>query len=148
MHHITNYATAAAALNIWCADRLHPYPGRTTASIALDENEPADNYNGILPIQPGEPIRYRSYSITNELAGFPTMTRPDKAGRRADVPADVDPLRVRSLKQAATAANISVPTLRRLIRSGQGPKTIQLSERRLGVRDRDFFAWLETRRAV
>jgi len=65
VHHITNYA--AAALNIWCGDRLHPYPGRTTASIALDENEPADNYNGILPIQPGETLRYRSCSITNEL---------------------------------------------------------------------------------
>jgi hypothetical protein len=58
-------------------------------------------------------------------------------GRHVDggAPPEIDPSRVRSLKQAATAANISVPTL---IRSGQGPKTIQLSERRLGARDRDF----------
>jgi predicted DNA-binding transcriptional regulator AlpA len=77
------------------------------------------------------------------------MLRPGAtSGRHSDAPADIDPLRVRSLKEAAKAANISVPTLRRLIRAGQGPKTIHLSERRLGVRDRDFFAWLESRRAV
>ena len=58
-HHITNSATATAALNIWCADRVHPYDGCITASILLDENVPADNYNGILPIQAGEPLRYR-----------------------------------------------------------------------------------------
>jgi predicted DNA-binding transcriptional regulator AlpA len=55
---------------------------------------------------------------------------------------------VRSLKQAAAAANISVPTLRRMIREGRGPKTIRLSERRLGVRDRDFLVWLQSRQAV
>ena len=78
------------------------------------------------------------------------MIRPEATGRRPDgaTSSEIDPLRVRSLKQAAAAANISVPTLRRMIREGRGPKTIRLSERRLGVRDRDFLVWLQSRQAV
>ena len=70
--------------------------------------------------------------------------------RRSDgrVVGDVDVLRVRSIKQVAAAANVSLGTMRRLIRAGLGPTTIRLSERRLGVRERDFVAWLESRRPV
>jgi prophage regulatory protein len=60
----------------------------------------------------------------------------------------IDPLRVRTLHQAAARACISVFTLRRLIKQGNGPRVIQLSERRLGVRDGDFAEWLESRSKV
>ena len=53
VHHMTNYATATAALNAWCAERLHPHDSRITASILVDESVPVDTYNGILAIQAG-----------------------------------------------------------------------------------------------
>ena len=59
MHHMTNYATATAALNTWCAERLHPHDSRITAFILVDESVPVDTYEGLLAIQAGELLRYR-----------------------------------------------------------------------------------------
>ena len=59
VHHMTNYATATAALNTWRAERLHPHDSCITASILVDETVPVDMYNGILAIQAGELLRYR-----------------------------------------------------------------------------------------
>jgi predicted DNA-binding transcriptional regulator AlpA len=49
---------------------------------------------------------------------------------------------VRSLKETAEIANLSVDTLRRLIASGRGPRVVRLSARKLGVRDSDRNTWL------
>jgi len=43
----------------------------------------------------------------------------------------------RSLKETPALANICEATLKRLIRSGLGPRVTQISERRMGVTDRD-----------
>ena len=59
VHHMTNYDTATAALNTWCAERLHPHDSRITASVLVDESVPVDTYEGILAIQAGELLRYR-----------------------------------------------------------------------------------------
>jgi hypothetical protein len=59
VHHMTNYATATAALNTWCAERLHPHDSRITASVLVDESVPVDTYKGILAIQASELLRYR-----------------------------------------------------------------------------------------
>jgi predicted DNA-binding transcriptional regulator AlpA len=51
--------------------------------------------------------------------------------------------RVRTLAETADLLGISVPTLRRLIAAGTGPKVIRLSPRRLGIRDSDREAFLQ-----
>jgi prophage regulatory protein len=56
-----------------------------------------------------------------------------------------DQLRVRPLADVARRAGLSLSTLRRLIREGTGPRTVRLSERRVGVVERDFSKWLESR---
>jgi len=57
---------------------------------------------------------------------------------------DAPPLnRVRSLRETAELANISLATLRRRIKDGTGPRVTSMSARRKGVTDRDREAWLE-----
>jgi predicted DNA-binding transcriptional regulator AlpA len=53
------------------------------------------------------------------------------------------PDRVRSLREVAQLANMSLSTLRRVIKNGHGPKVLQVSPRRSGVTDLDFLIWLE-----
>ena len=59
----------------------------------------------------------------------------------------LDPLvsgnKVRSIREAAELANVSVATLRRRIADGTGPRVVRMSTRRVGVRDSDFAAWLD-----
>jgi predicted DNA-binding transcriptional regulator AlpA len=50
---------------------------------------------------------------------------------------------VRSLREAAAAAGISIATLRRRVADGTGPVIVRMSPRRVGVRDSDFVAWLD-----
>jgi hypothetical protein len=40
---------------------------------------------------------------------------------------------------------ISLATGRRLVAAGDGPRVTRLSERRIGVRERDHLAWLDAR---
>jgi excisionase family DNA binding protein len=53
--------------------------------------------------------------------------------------------RVISIRQAAEKVGVSVPTFRRVIEAGEGPPVIQLSTRRLGVRESDVSKWLNDR---
>jgi predicted DNA-binding transcriptional regulator AlpA len=55
----------------------------------------------------------------------------------------VDEHQVLTLDQTAKLANISPATLRRRLDDGSGPKVIRLSARRVGIRVRDFRAWLD-----
>jgi predicted DNA-binding transcriptional regulator AlpA len=50
--------------------------------------------------------------------------------------------RVRSLRETADAAGISLATLRRRIADGTGPRLTRMSQRRIGVTDRNREAWL------
>ena len=51
--------------------------------------------------------------------------------------------RIVSLDETAQAAGISLCTLRRRISDGSGPRTVRLSERRVGVRVRVLKAWID-----
>jgi predicted DNA-binding transcriptional regulator AlpA len=52
--------------------------------------------------------------------------------------------RIVSPKMAAAALGISMATLRRLWDQGRGPRKIQISPRRIGVRLRDIHSYIET----
>lgn len=62
-------------------------------------------------------------------------------------PAPVSPVSriVRSIAERAEQLGISDKTLRNLIASGQGPRVIQLSPGRVGIRDDHFAAWMDSR---
>ncbi|MCQ4190748.1 helix-turn-helix transcriptional regulator [Methylocystis suflitae] len=55
-------------------------------------------------------------------------------------------MRVLSLFEASHRANIAKRTLERLISIGEGPATIHLSARRVGVLESDLESWLLSRR--
>jgi len=57
-------------------------------------------------------------------------------------------MQVRSLTEAAARAGIARRSLERLISVGQGPATIQLSPRRVGILDEDLMRWLLARRKL
>jgi predicted DNA-binding transcriptional regulator AlpA len=61
------------------------------------------------------------------------------------IPAELNDLRVLTLQEIAALEGVSFATLKRLIAVGLGPKTIQLSVRRVGVRVCDYRAWQEER---
>ncbi|WP_147026074.1 helix-turn-helix transcriptional regulator [Methylobacterium oxalidis] len=46
---------------------------------------------------------------------------------------------------ACQECGLSVSTMRRLIRAGRGPRILQLSERRIGIRRTDLDEWLTSR---
>jgi predicted DNA-binding transcriptional regulator AlpA len=58
---------------------------------------------------------------------------------------------LRDLDRVATVAawcariGVSEATGRRLLATNQGPRLTRLSARRVGIRERDFLAWLEAR---
>ncbi len=55
-------------------------------------------------------------------------------------------VQVLSLDQAAMRAGIVRRTLERLLAVGEGPATIQISRRRVGIAEDDLNAWLSSRR--
>ena len=57
-------------------------------------------------------------------------------------------MQVLTLDQAAQRASITRRTLERLRSEGEGPPTIQISKRRVGVAEGDLEAWLNSRRRV
>jgi predicted DNA-binding transcriptional regulator AlpA len=58
---------------------------------------------------------------------------------------DRDDSRVIAFRDWCASKNISEPTGRRLIRSGRGPRVVQLSPRRIGITVRDDREWTEAR---
>ena len=54
--------------------------------------------------------------------------------------------KVLSLKFCAEAAGIDPRTFARIRSAGHGPHIVQVSERRIGVLEADFAAWIESRR--
>jgi predicted DNA-binding transcriptional regulator AlpA len=55
------------------------------------------------------------------------------------------PTRVRSMREAAALAGVSIATLYRVIASGDGPRTVRMSPRFRGITDHDLADWLEAR---
>ena len=55
----------------------------------------------------------------------------------------VSPARVRSLRETAEIAGISLSTFRRVIADGNGPTITWISPRRRGVRDDHREEWLQ-----
>lgn len=56
---------------------------------------------------------------------------------------DIEQNRVLTLPYAAEMLGMSARTLRRQSETGQGPKIIRLSERRIGIRIKDLREWME-----
>jgi hypothetical protein len=67
--------------------------------------------------------------------------------RRADTTEHLtaDDLRVLTLREWAALNTLSFQTAKRLLADGRGPKTIQLSDRRVGIRVIDNRRWQEAR---
>jgi predicted DNA-binding transcriptional regulator AlpA len=55
------------------------------------------------------------------------------------------PSRVLTLQQFAELNALSLRTVKRLIHNGKGPRVIQLTDRRVGIREDDAAAWQAAR---
>jgi hypothetical protein len=62
-----------------------------------------------------------------------------------NTPQELDPDRVIPFLAWCKRIGVSAATARRLVRRGQGPRITKLSDRRVGVRERDHVAWLDAR---
>jgi predicted DNA-binding transcriptional regulator AlpA len=60
-------------------------------------------------------------------------------------PGAPSPDRVVTRNEATGILSLSGPTLDRKRRDGSGPRFVRLSERRIGYRLSDLYAWLESR---
>jgi predicted DNA-binding transcriptional regulator AlpA len=54
-------------------------------------------------------------------------------------------LRVLTIQEWAALTGFSLATAKRLLRDGDGPAVVQLSERRIGIRTIDHTRWLAER---
>jgi len=68
-------------------------------------------------------------------------SREERSGVRGGVVVDY----VRTVPETATILGMSEPALRCMLQRGEGPRVTQLSARRIGIRDSDRNAWLNTR---
>jgi predicted DNA-binding transcriptional regulator AlpA len=59
---------------------------------------------------------------------------------------DVAQRRIIDAKETAAFLSLPLPSFRRAYRTGNAPKPIQLSDRRLGWQVADVIAWVETRK--
>lgn len=55
-------------------------------------------------------------------------------------------MRILNFDECAQSANFTRRTLERLIACGEGPSVVHLSKRRRGVLEKDWEAWLNSRR--
>ena len=76
-------------------------------------------------------------------AGYRLLLDPDPAPKRHLGPSGV---RVLSLDTVAERAGTTRRNIERLNASGQEPRLVQISPRKVGVIEEDFVAWLRARR--
>ena len=57
-------------------------------------------------------------------------------------------MNVLSLAEFSQLAGFTLRTLHRLLAAGEGPPTVRLSPRRVGILEQDAEAWLRARRTV
>jgi predicted DNA-binding transcriptional regulator AlpA len=67
--------------------------------------------------------------------------QPQDTGRKVTTGPDF----VRSVKYTANVIGVCEKTLKLMIARGEGPKVIQISRMRIGIRDSDREAWIESR---
>jgi prophage regulatory protein len=60
-----------------------------------------------------------------------------------ELPQDLSKMRVLGTADAARFCNFSVPHWRRMVRAGEAPRPLKLSERKIGWQVGDLCAWLE-----
>jgi predicted DNA-binding transcriptional regulator AlpA len=70
---------------------------------------------------------------------------PIQESRRSREPQLPPPNRVFRVRHWAALCGLSYAQAKSLIRSGKGPRVVQLSERRIGITERDHEAWLASR---
>jgi hypothetical protein len=75
----------------------------------------------------------------------PAKQRRPGVGHNGGPPLTVEQLQVITIKQWALMNALSMGTAKRMLRDGRGPKTVQLSSRRIGIRMVDAQAWQEER---
>ena len=73
----------------------------------------------------------------------PAKQRRSGIGHNGGPPLTVDDLKVLSFKQWCELNGISDATGKRILKSGSGPKVIQLSAKRIGIRVGDNRVWQE-----
>jgi hypothetical protein len=61
------------------------------------------------------------------------------------IPTTLDDQKILTFQQWCKLISVSPATGNRILRSGDGPKVIQLTERRFGIRVADNARWLEQR---
>ena len=56
-------------------------------------------------------------------------------------------MRVMSMSEVAGNLGVCIPTINRAIKLGKGPTLTRISDRRVGVTEENFAAWLKERAA-
>ena len=79
------------------------------------------------------------------LEHSPAKQRRPGIGHNGGPPLTADALRVISLREFAAMLGLSFATVKRLIASGDGPRIIQVSRKRIGIRMIDAARWSEAR---
>jgi predicted DNA-binding transcriptional regulator AlpA len=87
--------------------------------------------------------RWKARIRSSALA--PSVQNPPRSALQSSDPGKLDPLQVISEREAAFLLNVSVDTLRRRVRAGDGPPRIALSDRRVGYRRGALAEWLDRR---
>jgi predicted DNA-binding transcriptional regulator AlpA len=65
--------------------------------------------------------------------------------RQRELASERRPSRVLTLKQFADLNSLGLRTVKRLIAEGKGPKVLQITDRRVGIREDDAAAWQASR---
>jgi predicted DNA-binding transcriptional regulator AlpA len=69
----------------------------------------------------------------------------DLQPRQRELASERRPSRVLTLKEFADLNSLGLRTVKRLIHDGKGPKVIQITERRVGIREADAAEWQAAR---
>jgi predicted DNA-binding transcriptional regulator AlpA len=70
---------------------------------------------------------------------------PTQESGRSSEPQLPSPNRVFKIKHWAALCGLSLNQAKKIIREGKGPRVVQLSERRIGISERDHEAWIASR---
>jgi predicted DNA-binding transcriptional regulator AlpA len=97
------------------------------------------------PIPPDQQSPYAGCATADINHQFDRDRREPLIPQHAARPPPVDLDRVMPFAVWCTRCGFSEATGRRLLASGKGPRVTRLSERRIGVRERDYLAWLDQR---
>jgi hypothetical protein len=69
-----------------------------------------------------------------------------KSARRAEMRANDAPDYILDFEECSDRLDVCLRTFRRAIERGEGPPVVMITERRRGVLQSDFMAWIKSRR--